>query len=63
MYVFKLFGLTPSEALSGEVPDKHAYSHLIKTAVSNRIQSNLNTDCNKCGENESTLPTNLSTGK
>jgi len=44
----KLFGLHPIEVLNGALPDKHSFTNEIKSAVINRIESNLNIECNKC---------------
>jgi len=44
----KLFGLHPIEALNGALPDKHAFTIDIRSAVTNRIVNNLNIVCNKC---------------
>ena len=44
----KLFGLHPIEVLNGAIPDRHSFTIEIKSAVTNRIESNLNNECNKC---------------
>jgi len=44
----KLYGFTPNEVLQGAIPDKYRFSASIKNAVATRIETNLNSVCNKC---------------